>query len=62
MSKLGEFERIGGRASLIAINKVFYDKIYKHSWLRQYFEKISQEHIENQQVDFMQKVLGGQNL
>ena len=62
MSKLEYFESIGGRQSLITINKIFYDKIYKHPWLRQYFEKIPQEHIEIQQVDFMQKVLGGKNV
>lgn len=62
MSKLEKFESIGGRASLIAINKVFYDKIYQHPWLKQYFERIPQEHIEIQQVDFMQKVLGGKNI
>jgi len=61
-SKLERFEIIGGRQSLIAINKVFYDKIYKHPWLKQYFENIPQDHIENQQIDFMQKVLGGENL
>ncbi|NQZ20971.1 MAG: group 1 truncated hemoglobin [Colwellia sp.] len=62
MSKLVAFEKMGGRSSLILINKIFYDKVYKHPWLKQYFEHISQQLIENQQVDFMQKVLGGENL
>lgn len=62
MNKLDEFNRIGGRESLIAINKVFYDKVYKHPWLKLYFLDIPQQHIEDQQVDFMQKVLGGENL
>lgn len=62
MSKLEEFNRIGGRDSLIAINKVFYDKVYQHPWLKLYFEEIPQQHIEDQQVDFMQKVLGGENI
>lgn len=61
MDKLAEFENMGGRSSLIAINKVFYDKVYAHPWLKQYFEHIPQQHIEDQQVDFMQKVLGGPN-
>lgn len=56
------FERIGGRKILIDINKTFYDKVYKHPWLKQYFASIPQEHIEIQQVDFMQKVLGGDNI
>lgn len=62
MTTFDDFNRIGGRASLIIINKVFYDKVYKHPWLKQYFIKIAQQHIEDQQVDFMQKVLGGENL
>lgn len=62
MNKLAEFERMGGRKSLIAINKVFYDKVYAHPWLKLFFEKIPQQHIEDQQVDFMQKVLGGPNI
>jgi truncated hemoglobin YjbI len=57
-----EFEKMGGRNSLININKVFYDKVYEHPWLRLYFEQIPQQHIEDQQVDFMQKVLGGTNV
>jgi hemoglobin len=62
MSKIEEFNRICGRDSLIAINKIFYDKVYQHPWLKQYFLAIPQQHIEDQQVDFMQKILGGENL
>lgn len=62
MSKLAEFEQMGGRNSLIKINKIFYDKVYQHPWLKLFFEKIPQQHIEDQQVDFMQKVLGGPNV
>jgi len=62
MSKNTHFERIGGRASLIAINKIFYDKVYHHPWLQHYFLAVPQQHIEDQQVDFMQKVLGGENV
>ena len=29
MSKLDAFEMMGGRKSLILINKIFYDKVYK---------------------------------
>jgi len=62
MTKLADFEKMGGRESLVKINKVFYDKVYEHPWLKQYFLAIPQEHIENQQIDFMQKVLGGTNV
>lgn len=61
MSKGISFEEMGGRDSLIAINKRFYEKVYEHPWLKQYFLAIPQQHIEDQQVDFMQKVLGGAN-
>ena len=61
MSKVEAFNQIGGRASLITINKVFYDKVYQHPWLKQYFLNVPQQYIEDQQVDFMQKVLGGEN-
>ena len=53
------FEALGGRAILEAIAKTFYDKVYKHPWLGKYFQHVLQEHIENQQVDFMQQALGG---
>ena len=61
MNKMDAFEQMGGRASLITINKIFYDKVYQHPWLKRYFEQVPQHHIESQQVDFMQKVLGGEN-
>jgi len=62
MTKDEIFEKMGGRNILIKINKIFYDKVYKDPWLKLYFEQIPQQHIEDQQVDFMQKILGGQNL
>lgn len=62
MEKLEAFENIGGRESLVVICKIFYDKVYKHPWLKLYFDPIPQEYIEAQQVDFMQKVLGGENI
>ncbi len=36
--------------------------MYAHPWLKQYFLDIPQQHIEDQQIDFMQKVLGGANV
>ncbi|MCJ8318683.1 MAG: group 1 truncated hemoglobin [Colwellia sp.] len=62
MSKNENFEKMGGRKALITINKIFYDKVYLDPWLKLYFEQIPQQHIEDQQVDFMQKILGGENL
>ena len=62
MNKAEKFELMGGRDILIKINKVFYDKVYAHPWLKLYFQEIPQQHIEDQQVDFMQKVLGGKDV
>lgn len=62
MTKIEDFNLMGGRASLVAVNKLFYDKVYQHDWLKLYFQKIPQQHIEDQQIDFMQKVLGGDNV
>lgn len=62
MEKSAAFEEMGGRESLVAICKIFYDKVYEHPWLKLYFEPIPQDYIEAQQVDFMQQVLGGENI
>ncbi len=57
-----EFEAMGGTAIIEKVSSVFYDKVYEDPWLRLYFEEIPQEHIERQQVAFMQAALGGPNL
>ena len=61
-AKCDEYQQMGGQAMLEAISTVFYDKIYEDPWLKQYFLEIPQEHIERQQVAFMQAALGGENL
>ena len=53
------FEELGGRPILQAISKTFYDKVYNHHWLGNYFHTVPREHIEGQQVDFMQQALRG---
>ena len=53
------FEKVGGREGILTIAKNFYDKAYDHPWLKLYFQNIPQEHIENQQADFMSGALGG---
>lgn len=50
---------IGQREGIMKVVKIFYDKVYKHPWISQYFKNIPQEHIENQQADFMTGALGG---
>ncbi len=53
------FERIGGRETLDKVHKIFYDKIYAHPWIGQYFKEIQQDIIEVQQSDFMSQAMGG---
>lgn len=53
------YEEIGGRETLNKVHKIFYDKIYKDPWIGLYFANIPQEHIENQQSDFMAQIMGG---
>jgi hemoglobin len=53
------FERIGGRNAIAKISKVFYDKVYAHEWIGQYFAHIKQDLLESQQTDFMSGSLNG---
>ncbi len=53
---------MGGREGVLKTMKIFYDKVYKDPWIGQYFTHISQEHIENQQTDFMNGALGGDKI
>lgn len=54
-----KFDKMGGRAQLKKVNKVFYDKVYDHPWMSLYFAEVDQQRIEDQQTDFMQGALGG---
>jgi hemoglobin len=56
-----QFESMGGRTAVMQITTAFYDKVYADPWLSQFFEGIPRDHIESQQVDFMQAALGGHN-
>jgi hemoglobin len=40
------------------VSEVFYEGVYRDSWLKQIFQ-VPQDHITNQQVDFMVGALGG---
>jgi len=57
-----EFEEMGGTLMIEKISKIFYDYVYDDPWLKLYFAEVPQEHIERQQVAFMQAALGGENL
>jgi len=53
------YNRIGGRPMLDRVMKVFYDKLYAHPWLGQFFSHVPQKHIEEQQSDFLSLLMGG---
>ncbi len=53
------FEELGGKPVLEKVAHVFYEKIYAHPWIGQYFKEVPQKVIEAQQVDFMMHALGG---
>jgi hemoglobin len=53
------FEAIGGKPTLEKVHKLFYDKLYKHPWLKEFFKEVPQEVIESQQTDFMVSNMGG---
>ncbi len=53
------FDEIGGMTTIQKVHKIFYDKIYAHPWIGQFFETIDQTIIERQQNDFMGQSFGG---
>ena len=53
------FDRLGGFDALRRVHKIFYDKLFVHPWLKQFFVEHPQEIFENQQTDFMAGLMGG---
>jgi len=53
------FDQIGGRPVVEAVHKRFYDKVFAHPWLRQFFQQVDRDRLESQQNDFMTAALGG---
>lgn len=53
------FTKLGGRETIERVHKIFYDKIYAHPWLKQFFVASPRAHQENQQTDFVSSILGG---
>ena len=52
-------QEVGGKPVLEKVHKHFYDELYKHPWLKNFFLHIDQKIIENQQTDFMNANMGG---
>ena len=53
------FDRLGGLETLRGVHKIFYDNLFVHPWLKQYFVEHPQEIFENQQTNFMAGLMGG---
>ena len=53
------FDALGGLPVLQQVHKIFYDKIYAHPWLKQFFAGHNQQAIENRQTAFMGEKMGG---
>ncbi len=57
--KVSLYEQLGGRATLERVHKIFYDKLYAHPWIGQFFVDVPRNVIEPQQTDFMAQTFGG---
>jgi len=53
------YTQLGGLPTLARVHKIFYDKLYAHPWLKQFFAGVAQQLIEDQQSDFMAQAMGG---
>jgi len=53
------YSAIGGLPVLRKVHKIFYDKIYAHDWLQQFFTGHDQKAIEDRQTSFMAEKMGG---
>jgi len=53
------FDAVGGLPTLQKVHRIFYDRIYAHPMLGQFFEGHAQEAIENRQTQFMGQKMGG---
>jgi truncated hemoglobin YjbI len=53
------FHRLGGRSVIDRAHKIFYDKLFAHPLLKDFFDGIDQKIIEGQQSDFFSQLTGG---
>lgn len=58
-SKQSLYDAVGGLLTLQKVHKIFYDKVYAHEWLKQFFEGFNQQIIEDKQTSFMGEKMGG---
>lgn len=53
------YQAVGGLPTLQKVHKIFYDRIYAHDWLKQFFSGHEQKAIEDRQTSFMAEKMGG---
>lgn len=53
------FDQLGGKTTLIKVHKDFYDRLFEHDWLKNFFVDVDQTILENQQTNFMSEAMGG---
>jgi len=53
------FDALGGLPTFQKVHKIFYDKIYAHEWLKEFFVGHDQQVIEDRQTAFMALKMGG---
>jgi len=56
------FEQLGGQPTLDRVHKRFYDKVYAHPWLGQFFAGHEQAAIELRQTQFMAEKFGADSI
>ena len=62
MKRQTMFEAVGGLPVMERVHKRFYDKVYAHPWLGQFFEGHSQTAIELRQTQFMAEKMGSKSV
>ncbi len=56
------FDAIGGLTAMQRIHTIFYDKVYAHPWLGQFFIDHDQKAIELRQTQFMAEKMGAKSV
>ena len=56
------YELVGGLPVMQKVHKIFYDKVYAHDWLGQFFVGHDQKAIEDRQTSFIAEKMGGPDL
>ena len=56
------FDAVGGLTAMECVHKQFYDKVYAHPWLGQFFVGHDQTAIELRQTQFMAEKMGADSI